>query len=145
MYQHILACTDLTPEGKLVADKAKALAGIHNAKLSMVNVVEFSPLMYGGGEFAIPLDADLEDTIENQAKEELLAEGQRLGIAENNQFILSGSAKDAIVQLTQEIKVDAIVVGSHDHHGLALLLGSTANALLHAMPCDIIAVKLPTE
>jgi universal stress protein A len=34
------------------------------------------------------------------------------------------------------------VVGSHGRHGLALLLGSTANDVLHGAPCDVLAVKL---
>lgn len=35
-----------------------------------------------------------------------------------------------------------IVVGSHGRHGLALLLGSTANDVLHGAPCDVLAVSL---
>lgn len=27
-------------------------------------------------------------------------------------------------------------------HGLALLLGSTANAVLHGAPCDVLAVRI---
>ena len=37
---------------------------------------------------------------------------------------------------------DLIVVGSHGRHGLALLLGSTANDVLHGAPCDVLAVHL---
>jgi len=36
----------------------------------------------------------------------------------------------------------SIVVGSHGRHGLALLLGSTANDILHGAPCDVLAVRL---
>ena len=35
-----------------------------------------------------------------------------------------------------------LVVGSHGRHGLALLLGSTANAVLHGAPCDVLAVRI---
>ena len=38
--------------------------------------------------------------------------------------------------------VDLIVVGSHGRHGLALLLGSTADAVLHHAKCDVMAVRL---
>ena len=38
--------------------------------------------------------------------------------------------------------VDLIVIGGHGRHGLALLLGSTANAVLHGAPCDGLAVRI---
>ncbi|TNF89176.1 MAG: universal stress protein, partial [Gammaproteobacteria bacterium] len=43
---------------------------------------------------------------------------------------------------------DVIVVGSHGRHGLALLLGSTANGVLHGATCDVLAVRVgeqPTQ
>ncbi|MEO2178254.1 MAG: universal stress protein, partial [bacterium] len=30
----------------------------------------------------------------------------------------------------------------HGRHGLALLLGSTANGVLHGAPCDVLAVRV---
>ena len=47
-----------------------------------------------------------------------------------------------IQQLAKDQKCDWIVVGSHGRHGLALLLGSTANDVLHGAPCDVLAVRL---
>jgi len=44
--------------------------------------------------------------------------------------------------LAKEQGCDLIVVGSHGRHGLALLLGSTANDVLHARRRDVLAVKL---
>ncbi|MEO1899758.1 MAG: universal stress protein, partial [Methylococcales bacterium] len=40
---------------------------------------------------------------------------------------------------------DLIVVGSHGRHGLALLLGSTANGVLHHAVCDVLAVRLSDD
>lgn len=42
----------------------------------------------------------------------------------------------------QEIEADLIVVGSHGRHGIQLLLGSTANAVLHGAKCDVMAVRM---
>jgi universal stress protein A len=40
------------------------------------------------------------------------------------------------------LNVDLIVVGSHGRHGLQLILGSTANAVLHHASVDVIAVRV---
>ena len=53
-----------------------------------------------------------------------------------------GSPKTEIVRVANEHKVDLIIVGSHGRHGLALLLGSTANGVLHHATCDVLAVRL---
>jgi universal stress protein A len=38
-----------------------------------------------------------------------------------------------------------VVVGSHGRHGLALLLGSTANGVLHGSPTDVLAVRVGSD
>jgi universal stress protein A len=35
-----------------------------------------------------------------------------------------------------------IVIGTHGQKGLQLLLGSTANAVLHGAGCDVLAVRI---
>ncbi|MCV6604433.1 MAG: universal stress protein, partial [Porticoccaceae bacterium] len=45
----------------------------------------------------------------------------------------------------EENQVDLIVVGSHGRHGLALLLGSTANGVIHGAGCDVLAVRIREE
>ena len=42
----------------------------------------------------------------------------------------------------EEIGADLIVVGSHGRYGLALLMGSTANGVLHGATCDVLAVRV---
>ena len=52
------------------------------------------------------------------------------------------STAQKIVEVAAEQHCDLIIVGSHGRHGLALLLGSTANDVLHGAPCDVLAVSL---
>jgi len=141
-YKHILVATNLIEDTKPVADKAKALAKLYNAKLSLVHVISYSPVLYGAGEFAIPLNGDVETSIQKQAEETLAKEGERLGVAKQDQWIEIGTTSGGIVNLVNKIGADLLVMGSHEHHGLGFLLGSTSNALLHAMPCDVLAMRL---
>ena len=56
--------------------------------------------------------------------------------------IAFGHPRQEIHRVATDQQCDLIVVGSHGRHGLALLLGSTANDVLHGAPCDVIAVRL---
>ena len=56
-----------------------------------------------------------------------------------------GQPRQEIHTLAKAQECDLIVVGSHGRHGLALLLGSTANDVLHGAPCDVLAVRLATK
>ena len=35
-----------------------------------------------------------------------------------------------------------IVIGSHERHGLSILVNLTEDTVLHAAPCDVLAVRL---
>jgi universal stress protein A len=77
------------------------------------------------------------------AKENLTQLAQRLGLeASNRQVVTAVSTKEGILEAAVEHQADLIVVGSHGRHGFALLLGSTANAVMHGAPCDVLAVRI---
>ena len=42
------------------------------------------------------------------------------------------------------VACDLIVVGTHARWGLALLLGSTTDGVMHGAECDVLAVKVDT-
>ena len=141
-YSHVLLATDLSSENYLVAAKARDLARRYHAKLSAIHVVEYSPLDFQGYDL-LPPDIDLDRELVKKAQARLDELGRKLGIAPADQHVAIGSTKIEILHLAQSQGVDLIVVGSHGRHGLALLLGSTANAVLHAAPCDVLAVRVP--
>ena len=59
-----------------------------------------------------------------------------------NTETLDVSATVNQINKLEEAGADIIVVGSHGRHGLALLLGSTANGVLHGASCDVLAVRV---
>lgn len=141
-YRHILVASDLTTQSELLAEKAKELADKLGARLSIVHVVEHSPMVYGSGEFAIPLDLEVEEQLEVEAKASLGRQCKKMDIKKADQWLLTGSRKEEIVQLVDKISADLILVGAHDKHGFGWLLGSTADSILHALPCDVLATKV---
>lgn len=141
-YKHILLATDLSEESEKVATKASNLATRSNAKLSVVHVLEHTPVVFGGGEFSIPLDMSLEEQLTQNIQKALAMLSSRFHIHEENQYIAHGSVKKEIIELADKLKIDLIVVGSHGHSGIEVLLGSVANAILHTAKCDILAVRI---
>ncbi|MCZ6869325.1 MAG: universal stress protein, partial [Gammaproteobacteria bacterium] len=53
-----------------------------------------------------------------------------------------GNPASEIHRLSEAEGVDLVVMGTHGRHGLGLLLGSTANAVLHGVKCDVLAVRI---
>lgn len=141
-YQHILLAADFSEHGDYVAQKARYIASKYQAKLSIIHIVDNLPITDAAYGPVIPFDMDLNEELMNAAKKRLAELGKTLAIPEDRQFLEMGSAKLEIVATAEEQHADLIVVGSHGRHGLALLLGSTANGVLHHAKCDVLAVRL---
>ncbi|MEX0618943.1 MAG: universal stress protein, partial [Pseudohongiellaceae bacterium] len=58
----------------------------------------------------------------------------------SQQFALLGAPSTEIRNLASEQNADVIVIGSHGHSGWKILLGSTANKVLHGAACDVLTV-----
>jgi len=141
-YRRILLATDLAEHSDRIAKRARDIANKSKAELNVVYVMEHFPAAYGGGEYAIPIDENLENSLEEKAKESLAKLGKKFAIPKENQYLASGSVKLAVADAIEEINADLLVIGAHSHHGLSLLLGSRANAILNHAKCDALVIKL---
>ena len=56
--------------------------------------------------------------------------------------VCAGAAKIEVVRFAKAGNFDLIVVGSHERHGLSILVNLTEDTVLHAAPCDVLAVRL---
>ena len=135
-YQNILVALDLSENSEHILKRANEIAKAVDARLSLVHVMTHTPMTYGG-EFSIPIDAELEAALSKEAKLRLAQLAKNNKIENASQYIKEGTVKNAVISLASEIKADLIIVGSHGHNGLATLLGSQANAILHAANCDV--------
>ena len=143
MYQHILLATELGDKNRYVEDQTAAMQKYTNAKLSVIHVIEPLPAVYGVGEIGITNDYRLTgDNLAENARKSLQPVIDRLGIPQSNLIIGKGNVSAEILLYAEENDVDLIITGSHGRHGLQLLLGSTANAILHGTKCDVLAVRL---
>ncbi|CBL44865.1 Universal stress protein, UspA [gamma proteobacterium HdN1] len=140
LYSHILLAVDFHAETPLIVERARAMQEAYKTKLSLVHVIEPIGIAYGG-EFPLDL-GDLHRELEKQGREKLAELGQQLGVPAEQQLLEVGITEREILRVAKEQAIDLIVLGSHGRHGLALLLGSTANAVLHRSQCDVLAVRV---
>lgn len=139
-YKKMLVAIDLTEEAPQVLNKAKAMCNAQGAELLLVHVVEPVGYAYGGD---IPMDlSELQDQLDKTAREQLGKYGDEYGIAAANQVVTVGRPESEIHRLAKEHNVDLVIVGSHGRKGFQLLLGSTANGVLHGTECDVLAIRI---
>ncbi|GAB6043495.1 universal stress protein [Endothiovibrio diazotrophicus] len=141
MYKKILVALDFSPESEAVGRRAAELAERCGAQVSLIHVVEFMPMDLGDGMMPVE-PMGLDEELEAQARERMTRLAERLGLKSAPRRLEVGATRGEVIRAAEEEGVDLIVVGSHERHGLALLLGSTANAILHHAPCDVLAVRI---
>lgn len=140
-YKHILVAADFSEHTEQVIQRALAIAE-SDTQLCLCHIVEDFPLTDFAYEPMISVDAQMRDRLLEAGKTQLAELGKRYQVAADQQWVEFGSPGRDIVRIANENNVDLIVVGSHGRHGIKLLLGSTANAILHHAKCDVLAVRL---
>ncbi len=145
MYKHILLAVDFSEDTDCLVKRTAEISLLNDAKLSIVHVLDNIPMPDMSYGTIIPLDYEIENQLLEIEKKQLNEVGEKLNVPENQRWLIWGNPQDEVCALAKKEAVDLIVVGSHGRHGLALLLGSTANGVLHHAPCDVLAIRLPNE
>lgn len=141
-YRHVLVAASYSGGDAPVFRRARQLAEQYQAQLSMVHVLDDIPLPDTEYGTVISLDQAMPTEPLSSVKHKMLQIAAELQIDAQNSWLVWGNPKQEIDILAKTIEADLIVVGSHGRHGLALLLGSTANSVLHHAQCDVLAVRL---
>lgn len=140
-YRNILLAVDFGPQSSQVCDRARELATCWGGDITLLHVV--TPLLIDPAYDTLPpVSIGLEKELVARARSQLQALGERYGVPVERQRVELGSPKLEIIRMAEGSGADLIVVGSHGRHGISLLLGSTANGVLHGAPCDVLAVRV---
>lgn len=142
-YKNILLAVDFHSDNRAVIDKAADVAEMNSATLHLIHVVE--PLAYAytdgmttWGEEMVSLEA----AIREDGRKKLGELSEELKVAGENSYFRTGKSSEEIHTVAAESDIDLIILGTHGQHGLQLLLGSTANSVLHGSTCDVLAVRI---
>ncbi|HET7174555.1 MAG TPA: universal stress protein [Gammaproteobacteria bacterium] len=140
-YSHVLIAVDLSDDSDAVVHRGLEVARRFNARATVLHVVEFIPVD-PAGEALLPPPMDLENELVQGAKRRLEDLCGSLNIKDLPHRVVTGVIKAELLRTVMEEHIDLIVLGSHERHGLALLLGSTEKSILHRASCDVLAVRL---
>ncbi|MCG6970916.1 MAG: universal stress protein, partial [Gammaproteobacteria bacterium] len=114
-----------------------------NAKVSLLHVVDHLPPLGFGEEPLIAPDWMIpEQQLLDEAKKSLHNFADKHSLQNSEQQVALGTPHVEVVRIAEDKNIDLIVVGSHGRHGVRLLLGSTANGILHHAKCDVLAVRI---
>ena len=145
-YNKILVAIDNTDEAENVVMSAMLIAEEY-AEVHLMTVVEPLSNIYGSMVWS-PVVSDthsLEESLVQQSKTHLTELGLRHGLDAANIHVLLGSPASNIRGLAEKLGADLIVIGTHGRHGVGLILGSTANSVLHGVNTDVLVIRLPSD
>ena len=139
-YRHILAALDLSEGSRTVIEQVKSLAALRESTISLVHVVEYVPVE-PMGEALLP-SVHIEEELIASARRQLKELAQQLGLQDSDRHVEIGNIKAEVLRLARELQVDLIALGARERHGLEILLNLTEDTVLHAAPCDVLAVRI---
>ena len=140
LYRKILLVVDLGEHSEQIAVRARDLAALLGAELSVLHVVEYVPVE-PMGETLLPA-MQVEEELVTRAKQRLTELAAKLGIEGVRRDVAAGNIKAEIVRAAQERQADLIVLGCRERRGPSILVNLTEDTVLHAAPCDVLGVRL---
>lgn len=140
-YANVLFVTDFSRQSMAAGRRALRQAAKPGVRFSLLHVIEHFPEDTPPG-WVPPEDIDPATYYRGRATEALADLAHELGCedAGRDVIVTPGSAGHAIVEHAKQQGIDLIVAGAHGGW-VAGMLGSTAMALAHHAPCDILLVR----
>jgi nucleotide-binding universal stress UspA family protein len=141
--RRILLATDLSPVTDLATDWAFTLAGVSNAALLVVSVIEPHDLRLPGGRFRARVD---QVRVRREAAANVLVErGRAIGIPVTF-LVWTGEPGESIVSAAEAEDVDLILVGAHGRGAIGrLVMGSVSEYVARHAPCPVLIVRATTD
>jgi len=138
-YHRILVATDDPEQCCSILDRARSFLEEDDTSLSLLQVLENIPATISTDDIP-PEGMDVIAGIELNARNRLsqLAEQNQLAGAEV--LVVSGSPKKEIVRVARDKKIDLILMGTCERHGINLLRPSITSSVVHHAPCDVLTV-----
>jgi universal stress protein A len=143
LYKKVLMALDFHNDNAAIVEKGKALVEENGSELYLIHVNEPIAVAYAADGFAFNDQiVSLQGNIRKEAQQRMQQLGEKLGVPTDHQLIREGHPSTEIHTAVDEHGIELIVLGTHGQKGLQLLLGSTANSVLHGVTCDVLTVRV---
>ena len=143
IYHCAIIAVDLTDESHQVLHHSLQMVGHDPNKLHLVHACEHP--ITGYGELTGKNHLITETQIRQAVYPSLEKFSRKYKLLPSNIHINFGQPAAVIHSLAIQLQADLIVVGSHGKHGIQLLLGSTANSVIHGAACDVLTIRIKPE
>lgn len=145
-YNKVLLALDFHGDNKEIIEKGQELANANGAELFLIHVNEPLAVAYAAdGMNWSDQVVSLEASLRKEAQKKMGEVAKELGVGSDNCIVREGKPSSEIHRAVEEHDIDLIVMGTHGQSGLQLLLGSTANSVLHGVTCDVLAIRVGDE
>ena len=144
--QHILVPTDFSEYADQALNYATQLAQQLQARLTLLHIIDTTPLGVAEGEAMLPPSywQELETGIA-QSMDESLKRLHDVGL-QGETLIAHGVPFQTIIDTAQDRGADMIVMGTHGRTGLThVLMGSVAEKVVRLAPCPVLVTRGTTD
>jgi universal stress protein A len=128
-YKKILLAVDVTEGSEQIAERARDVAERYGADVILLHVVEYVPVEPMG------------EALIERATRHIAELAQKVGLEKAERIVQAGNIKAELVRIATDRGIDLIVLGSRERHGLSIMFNQTEDTILHAAPCDVLAVR----
>ncbi|KLU17246.1 MULTISPECIES: universal stress protein UspA [Xenorhabdus] len=140
-YKHILVAVDLSPESRILVEKAVSLAKPYNAKISLIHVdVNYSDLYTGLIDVNL---GDMQERIADETRNSLKELSASADYPVQETLSGSGDLGQVLVDAIKQYNMDLVVCGHHQDFWSKLM--SSARQLINTVHIDMLIVPLRDE
>ncbi|HEX6998092.1 MAG TPA: universal stress protein [Gammaproteobacteria bacterium] len=150
---HVLAAVDPLHEHDKPAEldhrilaAAKEIAEAVRGELHVFHAYDIAPALAVSTDamtmpIAMPV-RELADALKRRHGDAVFALTDGHGIDRRRVHLLEGATRQLLVELSEQLPADLVVIGAVSRSGLKrLFLGSTAEQVLDHLPCDVLIIK----
>jgi nucleotide-binding universal stress UspA family protein len=140
--EKILLAIDFSPTTPLIIEKAKLLASKFNSEVWLIHAAPPDPDFVGYQVGPDKVRHFVAETLSHEHHQlQLLADDLRQEGINAIALSIQGPTIEVILQETQKLAADLIIIGSHGHNSLyKALVGSVSEGILRHVQCPILVI-----